>query len=170
MTENNTTKTLVTTPNPTEIVIERQFKARRELVWKAYTQAEYLKKWWGPEGWTLLVCEVDLRVGGSWFYCMQSPPELDMTSCGKAIYQEIVEPERLGYDDKFADDKGVVNEEMPVSRTIVIFEEVDGGTLIKSTSTYESQALRDQVIDMGVAEGIDQTFNRLEYFLSEFNQ
>jgi len=158
-------KTILTTPSPTELVVERTFNAKRENVWKAYTQAEYLKQWWGPDGWTVPVCEVDLRVGDSWFYCMQSPPELNMTSCGKATYIEIVEPERLAYEDAFADADGNVNEEMPISKTVVKFEEVDGMTKLTSTSIYESQKLRDEVIEMGVEAGIDQTFNSLEAFL-----
>lgn len=165
--DNYEMRTIVTTPNPTELYLERTFDAKRELVWKAYTNAEMLKKWWGPEGWTLPVCEVDFRVGGEWFYCMQSPPEMDMTSCGVAVYTEISEPERLGYEDKFADEDGNANEELPVSKTLVILEEVDGKTILKSTSTYETQALRDQIVEMGVTYGIDQTFNRLEDFLKE---
>lgn len=165
--ESKTMKTIVTTPSPTQIVVERSFSAKRELVWKAYTEAEYLVQWWGPEGWTLPVCEVDLRVGGAWFYCMQSPPELDMTSCGKAFYTEIVAPERLAYDDTFVDEDGNVMDEMPVAKNVVTFEEIDGMTKIISTSTYENQKLRDQVIEMGAAAGIDQTFNRLEVMLAE---
>lgn len=159
------TETQLSLPSEREMLILRSFKAPRELVWKMWTEAEHLKHWWGPEGWTLPVCEVDLRVGGAWFYCMQSPPEMDMTSCGKAIYKEIVAPERLVYTDAFADADGNVNEDMPVATNFVDFVEEDGWTTVKSLTQYPTQAERDEVVKMGVEAGISQTYSRLDAYL-----
>jgi uncharacterized protein YndB with AHSA1/START domain len=87
-----------------ELVITRIFDAPRELVFKAWTKPERVKRWWGPNGWTLPVCKIDLRPGGVWRYCMRSPEGQD--SRGKAVYHEIVELERNGYTDTFADEEG----------------------------------------------------------------
>jgi uncharacterized protein YndB with AHSA1/START domain len=74
-------KTRVTLPSDREIVVSRTFNAPRELVWQMWTMSEHLVHWWGPTNWTLPVSEMDFRVGGTWFYCMQGPD--GMKSCGK---------------------------------------------------------------------------------------
>lgn len=162
---NKVTETQLTLPSEREMLIVRSFHAPRDLVWKMWTEAEHLKHWWGPEGWTLPVCEVDLRVGGAWFYCMQSPPEMNMTSCGTAVYKEIVAPERLVYTDAFADAEGNVNEDMPVATITIEFIDDGDWTTVKSVTEYASMELRDQVIEMGVEAGIGQTYSRLDGYL-----
>ena len=87
-----------------ELVIVRTFDAPRELVWKAWTQCDLLKRWWGPKNFTAPYCKIDLWVGGKYLYCMRSPEGQDYWSTG--IYREIVAPERLVCTDSFADEKG----------------------------------------------------------------
>jgi uncharacterized protein YndB with AHSA1/START domain len=89
-----------------ELVIERIFDAPRERVWKAWTDPELLMRWWGPEGFTAPVIQVDLRVGGKYLYCMRSPDGKDYWSTG--VYREIVAPERFVATDSFADEYGNV--------------------------------------------------------------
>jgi hypothetical protein len=72
-----------------DFVATRTFDAPREAVFNAWSECEALGRWWGPTGWTLPVCEIDFREGGTWFYCMRSPEGED--SCGKSTYHEIVE-------------------------------------------------------------------------------
>ena len=74
------------------LVIERVFDAPRELVWKAWTEAERFARWYGPKGFTLPVCEMDLRVGGRVLLCMRSPDGKDLWYTG--AFKEIVPPER----------------------------------------------------------------------------
>jgi len=155
-------KTQITMPTDREIVVTRIFDAPRELVWEMWTEAKHLKHWWGPKGWSLPVCEVDFRPGGEWFYCMQGP---DMLSCGKAVYTEIVKPERFGYKDMFVDADGSLLEGMPVAESTARFIERGGATLVTNSTTYATKAERDKVIEMGVEEGIDQTLDRLEAYL-----
>ena len=88
----------------TRIVITRDFDAPRKLVWRAWTEPALLMRWWGPGGFTAPVCRVDLRVGGSYLFCMRSPEGKDYWSTG--IYREIVEPERIVFTDFFADEEG----------------------------------------------------------------
>jgi uncharacterized protein YndB with AHSA1/START domain len=87
-----------------ELVIMRVFDAPRDLVWKAWTRPENIKKWWGPKNFTAPVCKIDLSVGGAYLYCMRSPEGQDYWSTG--IYREIVAPERIVCTDSFADENG----------------------------------------------------------------
>ena len=86
------------------LVITRVFDAPRELVWKAWTESERLAQWWGPKGFTMGVCKLDLRPGGVFHYSMQTPDGREMW--GKFVYREIVKPERIVFINSFADEKG----------------------------------------------------------------
>lgn len=88
-----------------EFTTSRVFDAPRELVWKALTEPERLKQWWGPKGFTVKSAEVDLRPGGSFLYCLQGPGG-GFEMWGKWVYREIVSPERLVMVTSFADEKG----------------------------------------------------------------
>jgi uncharacterized protein YndB with AHSA1/START domain len=91
-----------------EFSISRVFDAPRELVWKAYTEADRLAQWWGPKGFTMLVSKLDLRPGGVFHYGMQAPEGSAMGSkmWGKFVYREIVAPERLVFVNSFSDEAG----------------------------------------------------------------
>ena len=89
-----------------DLVITRTFDAPRELVWQAWTDPALMTKWWGPKGYTAPVCKIDLRVGGTNFFCMRSPEGQDIYSTG--VYHEVVPPERLVTTDSFADENGNV--------------------------------------------------------------
>ena len=86
------------------LTITRIFNAPRERVWRAWTEPEMLKKWWGPKGYTAPVAEIDLRVGGKYHACMRSPDGKDIWSIGTV--KEIVRPERLVITDSFSDPEG----------------------------------------------------------------
>jgi len=92
--------------NKSELIITRIFDAPRELAWKAWTEPEWLKKWWGPQYFTAPVIKNDLRVGGTYLYCMRSPEGKGYWGTG--VYREIVPNERLVLTDSFADEKGKV--------------------------------------------------------------
>ncbi|MCI0616974.1 SRPBCC domain-containing protein [bacterium] len=118
-----------------ELVITRVFDAPRELVWKAWTEPERLKGWWGPKNFTAPVSKIDLRVGGKYLSCMRSPEGQDYWSTG--VYREIVPPEKLVFTDSFADEKGNVvsasqygmGDDWPLELLVtVLFEEFQGKT------------------------------------------
>ncbi|MEN6610640.1 MAG: SRPBCC domain-containing protein [Methanoregulaceae archaeon] len=89
-----------------EIVITRLFDAPREIAWSVWTEPELVMQWWGPKNFTAPSCKIDLRVGGSYLYCMRSPNGRDYWSTG--VYREIAEPERIVCTASFADEKGNV--------------------------------------------------------------
>ena len=95
-----------TAPADDELVITRVFDAPRELVWRAWTEPELVKRWWGPKYFTSPFAEIDLRVGGKYLFCMRGPDGKDYWSTG--TYREIAPPEKIVCTDSFADEKGNV--------------------------------------------------------------
>lgn len=89
-----------------DLVITRILDGPREKVWKAWTEPEQIKKWWGPAPFTSPSARIDLRVGGRYLLCMRSPEGKDFWSTG--VFKEIVPLERIVYTDSFADEKGRV--------------------------------------------------------------
>src|SRR5882757_9762942 len=97
----NTGNLQVTTPSPREIRMTRVFGAPRHLVYDAFTKPVLLKRWFGPRGWTLDVCEIDLRVGGKWRFVLVSPDGRKMGMYG--TYVELTPPERSVHMESFDD-------------------------------------------------------------------
>lgn len=95
-----------TTPAEGVLVISRVVHAPRALVYRAWTDPEIVKRWWGPHGYTTPVCRIDLRPGGRYQTCMRSPDGRDFW--GQGVFREIVESERLVFTDSFTDENGNV--------------------------------------------------------------
>ena len=114
--------------------ISRVFDAPRDRVWKSWTEAERLKQWWGPKGFVVTHCKVDLRPGGSMHYCLRMPDGNEMW--GKFAYREIVKPERLVFVNSFSDPKGGVTRHpghasWPLEMlSTILFEELGGKTKV----------------------------------------
>ncbi len=149
------------------LTLQRVFDAPRELVFKAFTQAEHLKHWWGPRGWEITVCEVDFRPGGKWHYCFKCMDKdqgdfYGMESWGLAVYGDIDEPDTYEYTDYFSDAEGTLNEAMPAAKSTMRFKDHgDGKTKLVCHATYESEDALQQVIAMGMEQGIKETWDRL---------
>lgn len=158
--------------NDNVLVLERVFDAPRELVFEMFKNPEHLKRWWGPRGWELPVCNVDFRPGGVWHYCMKcvDPNQGDffgMESWGKAVYKEIVEPEKVSYVDYFSDAEGNENPDMPSTEASLEFIDLGGKTKLVNRATYVSAEALKTVMDMGMLQGITETWDRLEERLRE---
>jgi uncharacterized protein YndB with AHSA1/START domain len=152
------------------LILERVFDAPHEQVFQAFSEAEQLKHWWGPRGWTLSACTVDFRPGGVWHYCMKCEDKnqgefYGMESWGKAVYREIVANEKIVYTDYFSDAEGNEADGMPASQITVIFEQDAGKTKLVSRSVFDSSEALQTVLDMGVEQGIAETWDRLEEHL-----
>ena len=121
--------------NKNELIITRIFDAPSELVWRAWTNPEMMKKWWGPKIFTAPTIKIDFRVGGKYLYCMRDPEGKNYWSTG--IYREIVPMKKIVATDSFADEKGNVvsasyygmQSDFPMEMTVIIaFEEQKGKT------------------------------------------
>lgn len=148
------------------LTIERLFDAPRELIFKCWSDCEHLKHWWGPKEWPMHECELTFEEGGEWKYCLRGPNEGD-ESWGKAIYEEISQPEKIVYMDYFADKDGNINKEMPGMHITVEFHEENGKTRQVSTTVFDSAEACKTVVEMGVVEGMKSTYARLDDYLAE---
>lgn len=152
------------------LILEREFNAPRELVFQAFTQAEHLKHWWGPRGWTLPVCHVDFRVGGVWHYCMKCEDKnqgdfYGMESWGKSVYREIIVPEKIVAVDYFSDAEGNEAPNMPATIVTLQFIETENGTKVINRGEYASAEDVQKVMDMGMLQGVTETWDRLAQHL-----
>jgi uncharacterized protein YndB with AHSA1/START domain len=145
----------VTTPSDQEIRMTRLFNAPRHLVFDAMTKPEHVKQWWGRlgEGYSVPVCEIDLRVGGAWRF-VNRHPEGEAAFYGE--YREIAPPSRLVFTEIF--------EPFPDAVSVVTaeFTEEGGKTRLTATVRYSSQDVRDMVIASGMSRGAGISYDRLE--------
>ncbi len=150
------------------LVITRIFNAPSATVWKAWTDPEITKKWWGPKDFTAPYCELDLRPGGKYLNCMKAPDGKEYWSTG--VYKEVVENEKLVMTDSFADKKGNVvpasdygmGDDFPLEMMITItLEDVDGKT--KMTLRHEGLPA-GRMKDM-TGTGWNETLDKLEKVL-----
>ncbi len=161
--------------NDKVLVLERVFDAPRDLVFKMLKEPEHLRRWWGPRGWELPVCNVDFRPGGIWHYCMKCVDKSQgefygMESWGKAVYRDIDEPKRIVYTNYFSDAEGNENDAMPSTEVTMAFIDLGGKTKLVSRSEYVSAEALKTVTDMGMLQGITETWDRLEERLNEVKQ
>jgi uncharacterized protein YndB with AHSA1/START domain len=148
-----------------ELILTRQFDAPRQKVFKAHSDCEHLKHWWGPRQWPLTYCKMDFKVGGKWHFCMTGPEGVE--SWGLVIYKEIKEPEFIVYDDHFSDKEGNKNTAFPSTTVRTEFTEQDGKTTVRSTANYRSPEDLQKVLDMGMEAGVSETFDRLDEYLAK---
>jgi uncharacterized protein YndB with AHSA1/START domain len=165
MTENSTRGDVAKNTNEQKLVITRLLDAPRELVWKAWTEPERVKRWWGPKGFTAPFCKIDLQVGGVFHYCMRSPEGKDYWNTG--IYREIVEPDRIVCTDSFADEKGNIvpashygmSSDFPLQMLVTVtFEEHEGG---KTKLTLWHVGIPSGVDHDGAQQGWNESFDKL---------
>jgi uncharacterized protein YndB with AHSA1/START domain len=152
-------KLKVTLPSDTEILLTREFDAPRRLVFEAMTKPEYVRRWWCcMDGFTMPVCEIDLRVGGRYRYVMLGP---DGEIGFNGVYREIVAPERLVHTEVF--------EPFPDASAMitVTLEERGGKTYYQSRSVHQSKTNRDMEISSGMEVGADIALDRMEAIARE---
>lgn len=151
----------LTTPTDREIVMTRLFDAPRSLVFDAMTKPELLKRWLtGPPGWSMTICEVDLRVGGAYRYVWCGPDGTEMGMGG--VHREIVVPERIVCTQLF-DQDWTGGEALG---TLVLAEE-GGKTTLTNTILYSSKQVRDAVLQTPMDQGVAAGYDKLDEVLSE---
>ena len=153
----NTGTLKVTTVGDREIVMTRVFDAPRQRVFAAFTRPELLKRWFGPRGWSLVVCEVDLKVGGTFRFVLRGPDGTEMGMRG--VYREIVPPERSVHMESFDQFPGE-------SQVTTVLVEQEGKTTLTATVLYPSAEVRDAVIKSGMEHGAAESYDRLAELLA----
>ena len=136
----------------------RVFDAPRQMVYDAFTRPELLKRWFGPRGWSLSVCEVDLRVGGGFRFILSGPDGRQMGMRG--VYRELAPPDRSVHMESFDDFPGE-----PAQVTTVLVEQ-DGKTTLTATVLSPSREVRDAMIQSGMEHGAAESYDKLAELLA----
>jgi uncharacterized protein YndB with AHSA1/START domain len=146
----------ITARGDREIVMTREFDAPRHLVWKAVTQPELVRCWLlGPDGWSMPVCQIDLRVGGAYRYVWRRDADgVEMGMGG--VYREVVPPQRIVATERF-DEAWYPGEAVGTLELV----EHQGRTTLTQTMRYESQEARDAVLKSPMESGVAASYDRL---------
>ena len=151
--ENRLGTTSFTTPSDREISGTRVVDAPRALVWEAFTNPEHVRRWMlGPEGWTMPVCEIDLRPGGAWHFVWRQEEGTEMGMTG--VYREVTPPARLVQTESWGPD-------WPETINTLTLAEEYGRTTIVQTVLYPSKEARDAALKTGMKEGWSASLDRL---------
>ena len=145
----------VSTPSDREIRMTRLFDAPRRLVFEAMTKPEHIARWWGQlgDGYSVPVCEVDLRPGGRWRFVSRHPKG---EAAFHGVYREITTPERIVFTE--------IYEPFPDAESVVtaVYTEEHGKTRLTAIAEYPSRDVRDAVLKTGMEKGAALSYDRLE--------
>jgi len=145
------------TPTDDEVIITRMVDAPRPLVWEMWTKPEHITKWMlGPDGWSMTVCENDLRPGGTWKYTWRRTEGTEMTITG--TNKEIDPPSQLVSTESWGPD-------WPETINTLRLTDMGGKTKIEQIIKYQSKEIRDSALKTGMKDGVIATYNRLETYL-----
>lgn len=157
-----TTALEIDAPPDEPVIHTRRFvQAPPELVFDVLTRCEHLSRWWGPRRLELVVCEIDLRVGGAYRFVQRAPDGQEFTFSGEFL--EVEPPHRLVQTFTFAG--------MPEDVAVGTFtlEQVDGGTVIDERALHGSIAARDQHLANGMEGGMRESYDRLDELLASLS-
>jgi uncharacterized protein YndB with AHSA1/START domain len=151
----------ITTPSEREIAMTRVFDAPRALVWEGLVKPELVKRWLlGPPGWTMPVCEIDLRVGGAYRYVWRRESSGKEMGMG-GVFREILAPQRLVATEVFDE---AWYQGLALNTTTLV--EHAGRTTLTLTMLYESRDARDGVLKSGMETGVEASYDRLAELLA----
>jgi uncharacterized protein YndB with AHSA1/START domain len=150
---------VVTLQGDTGILVTREFNAPRHLVYKAYTTPELVRRWWAGRRGQMTICEIDLRVGGSWRFVMTTGDGAEVAFHG--TYREIVPDERLVHTE--------VYEAMPGNEAVntLTFADADGRTTLTVAVDCGTQEVRDGMMASGMEVGMQECYDLIEQIAIE---
>jgi uncharacterized protein YndB with AHSA1/START domain len=147
-------KATLTLPTDEQILITREFNAPRNLVWKAWTTPELVRRWWHANRGEVTICEIDLRVGGKWRFVSVTPDGYEVAFRGE--YREVVPHERLVSTEIF---EGFPDAEAVDTLTLTEANGITTATLLVQHSSKEH---RDGLIESGMEAGLQDALDLLE--------
>jgi uncharacterized protein YndB with AHSA1/START domain len=152
----------VTLPSDTTILIEREFDAPRERVFRAWTTPELVGRWWHAGRCEMTVCEIDLRVGGRWRYAIVTQDGMEVGFHGE--YREIVPNERLVSTEAY---EGIPDADAHAALDTMTLTEADGRTLVSILVEHPTKQGRDMHIESGMEDGLQDALDLLEQVAAE---
>jgi len=159
-------KAQVTMPSDREVTVTRSFKAPRALVFRAYTEPALVRRWMlGPPGWSLPICEMDVRVGGSYRWRWRS--DTDAAEFGfVGTFREVQPPSRLVHTERFV--PGTAGDGDPSGGEALVtttFAEAGGITTVTTVMDFGSKEARDAAVKTGMTDGMEQSYQLLDRML-----
>ena len=145
--------------------ITAEFDASIEAVWQMWENPRRLERWWGPPTYPATVVDFDFSPGGNVSYFMTSPEGDQYRGWWRVL--SIEAPHRLEFEDGFADDAGVPNLEMPVTRTRVSLDAQSGTTRMTIETSFPSAAAMEQMVEMGMEEGMSAALGQIDELLQQ---
>jgi len=147
----------VTLPTDEQILITREFDAPKHLVYKAWTTPELVRRWWTAKRGEMTVCEIDLRVGGTWRYVMVAEGGFEVGFHGE--YREIVPNERLVSTEAY---EGIPDADAHAALNTLTLTEVDGRTMLSVLVEHPTKEGRDAHVESGMEAGMQDAMDLLE--------
>ena len=150
----------IDTPSDREVRMRRAFEAPPELVFDAHTTPSLLRRWYGPEGWEMTVCEIDLRPGGAFRFVTRQPGGREVGQRG--AFREVSRPSRLVHTERW--------EDWNPGEVIVTlgFAPAGEGTLLTVTTLFPDKEIRDQLIAFGMTDGAEAAYRKLDALLADY--
>jgi uncharacterized protein YndB with AHSA1/START domain len=164
----NIEKAQVSLPGGREVRVVRRFNAPRELVYRAHTDAKLVQRWMlGPPGWSMPVCEMDVREGGSYRWRWRN--DEDGKEFGfHGVYRAVNAPANLTHEEHF--DPGDVGGPMPTEGPAIVNTELseEGGVTTLTTSMlFPSAEARDGAVSTGMTDGMEMSYQKLDELLAK---
>lgn len=148
-----------------QLIVSREFNGPLELVWRTWTEAELLDRWFAPKPYKSVTKTMDFKEGGHRLYCMQGPNGEE--HWGIMNFKKIVVHDFFEAEDAFCDSEGNVNQDLPGTDWHVQFTKTSSGTKVEVTSTFASVETMKQLVEMGVKEGTAMSHDNLDELLKE---
>jgi uncharacterized protein YndB with AHSA1/START domain len=154
------------TPNKDNntLTIKREFSADRARLWDYYTKQELLEQWFAPQPMTMGTKSMDFREGGHWHYKMIDADGTEYW--GMTQYKKIQPTTLLSFSDAFCDEAGTINTDIPGADWTVTFTDHGDNTIVQSVLTFKSLAELEQILEMGMEDGMKATYATLDELLS----
>lgn len=150
-------------PEEREVIVTREFEAPASVLFEACAKPEHVKKWFGPKGWPLTLCEMDFRPGGRFRFAMTGPDGAQGTPFG-GEYLEIVPDRKIVYDNRL---------ETPGAERMIVtitFDERDGTTTLAVHTLFATVAMKDEHLGLGYALGVGSGLDQLADVVAELRQ
>ncbi|MES2427019.1 MAG: SRPBCC domain-containing protein [Bacteroidota bacterium] len=152
-------------PNNKQLNITRAFSAPVEKVWKAWTEAELLDKWWAPKPWKTITKTLDFKVGGFWLYCMAGPNG-EKAWC-RVDFTAITPAKSFDATASFCDEQGNVDKNFPPMNWHNVFSATATGSKVEIVLSFDSEADLEKIVQMGFKEGFTMGLGNLDELLAE---
>jgi uncharacterized protein YndB with AHSA1/START domain len=149
----------IDTPSDREVRMRRAFEAPPALVFDAHTVPALLRRWYGPPGWEMVICDIDLQPGGKFRYVTRQPSGREIGQFG--VFREVGRPNRIVHTENWEDwnpGEVIVTAE---------FASAGEGTLLTVTTLFPSQDIRDQLIAHGMTDGAEAAYEKLDQLLAD---